>query len=214
MTAPDLVHLDGPNVAIGSREFPLHRISGISAEEWKPRYGPWFVGLGAAMLAVPFVNGVGEQYAALAYGLVAVTLFAAIFQMTFGGTTYVLVLDVAGKRKVAHADYRALVDHQLGARAVRARLGACDQLDLEVELVTVLDDALHPESVQADETANVILHPLFLLTPRFQTTQSLVRAADVLSGAHPRLFDETQKVKRNPYRDGSQEHRPPIALPR
>jgi hypothetical protein len=56
------------------------------------------------------------------------------------------------------------MDLQVGARAVWAQLGSRDQLDLEVELVTVLDDALHPEAVQADEAANVILHPLFLLT--------------------------------------------------
>jgi hypothetical protein len=50
-------------------------------------------------------------------------------------------------------------------RAMRALSGSRDQLDLEVELITVLDDALHPEPVQADEAANVILHPLLLLTP-------------------------------------------------
>src|SRR5919199_3177331 len=38
---------------------------------------------------------------------------------------------------------------------------------------------LHLEAVQADEAANVALHPLFLLAPRFTITQSLVRAADV-----------------------------------
>jgi hypothetical protein len=35
-----------------------------------------------------------------------------------------------------------------------------------VELVALLNDAPNLESVQADETVNVILHPLFLLTPR------------------------------------------------
>ena len=37
---------------------------------------------------------------------------------------------------------------------------------------------LHLEAVQADEAANVALHPLFLLAPRFTITQSLVRAAE------------------------------------
>jgi hypothetical protein len=56
-----------------------------------------------------------------------------------------------------------------------------DQLDLEVEPVALLDDALHPEPLQAHEAAKVTLHPLFLLAPRSMTTQSLVRAADVFS---------------------------------
>ncbi|HEY8209494.1 MAG TPA: DUF6232 family protein [Myxococcaceae bacterium] len=101
MTAPELVHLDGPNVVIGSRGFPLERVSGISAEERRPRYRPWFIGLGMAVLAIPFLNAVGDRYAALSYGLVAATIFASIFRVTFGGATYVLVLEVAGEKQVA-----------------------------------------------------------------------------------------------------------------
>jgi hypothetical protein len=91
----------------------------------------------------------------------------------------------ATERQIPNRDHRTLVDLQLPACAVGARLRSRDQLDLEVELVSPFDDAVDPEAIQADEAANVILHPLFLLTPRFRTTQSLLRAADVfLSGSH------------------------------
>jgi hypothetical protein len=62
-----------------------------------------------------------------------------------------------------------------------AATGARDQLDLEVELVSPLDHALYLEALQADEAANVVLHPLFLLAPQFMTTRSLEGAADVSS---------------------------------
>jgi 2-keto-4-pentenoate hydratase len=56
-----------------------------------------------------------------------------------------------------------------GVAGEPAPLAAADwrraQLDLEVELVAVLHDALHSEAIQADEAANVISHPLLLLTP-------------------------------------------------
>jgi hypothetical protein len=56
-----------------------------------------------------------------------------------------------------------------------------DQLDLEVEPVAYLHDALYLEALQADEAANVVPHPLFLPAPQFMTTRSLEGAADVSS---------------------------------
>jgi hypothetical protein len=43
------------------------------------------------------------------------------------------------------------------------------------------NDALHLEPLKADEAANVVLHPLFLLARHLLSTQSLARAADVSS---------------------------------
>src|SRR5919199_3882311 len=90
---------------------------------------------------------------------------------------------LAGDRQIAHSDHRALLDVEGAAPAARAACGSRHQLDLEVELVATLDEGLHLEAVQADEAANVALHPLFLLAPRFTIPQSLVRAADVSSYA-------------------------------
>jgi hypothetical protein len=56
-------------------------------------------------------------------------------------------------------------DVERGAAATWARAGARDQLDIEVELVALLPDASHLEAVKADETVNVLMHPLFLLAP-------------------------------------------------
>lgn len=84
-----------------------------------------------------------------------------------------------GERQVTHAYPWALLDRERGAPATGATTGARDQLNLEVELVANLDDALDFEPFEPDETGKVILHPLFLLAPRSMTTQSLQRAADV-----------------------------------
>jgi hypothetical protein len=88
----------------------------------------------------------------------------------------------------------AFLDVECGAPAVAAGAGARDQLDLEVELVARVFEACHLEPVQADETGKVGLHPLFLLAPRSITTQSLVRAADVLSPTRSTpAFSKTRK---------------------
>jgi hypothetical protein len=68
---------------------------------------------------------------------------------------------------------------------VGAHVGGADQLDLQVEPVGHLDDALHLESIKADEAASVFLHPLFLLAAQFMTTRSLVRAAEVSCALNP-----------------------------
>jgi hypothetical protein len=85
------------------------------------------------------------------------------------------------QRQVAHAHPRAVLDLERRAPAARAAASARDQLDLEVEPVALLDHSLHLEPLKADEAANVVPHPLFLLAPQFMTTQSLERAADVSS---------------------------------
>jgi hypothetical protein len=66
---------------------------------------------------------------------------------------------LAGDRQIAHSDHRALLDVEGAAPAARAACGSRHQLDLEVELVATLDEGLHLEAVQADEAANVALHP-------------------------------------------------------
>jgi hypothetical protein len=49
----------------------------------------------------------------------------------------------------------------------------------------------------------VILHPLFLLTPRFRTTQSLLRAADVsIRVSIPGCFARTKKLSGTPIEIG------------
>jgi hypothetical protein len=85
------------------------------------------------------------------------------------------------QRQVAHAHPGAILDVDRAAPAARATPGERDQLDLEVEPVAPLDNALHLKALETDEAAKVILHPLLLLAPRSMTTQSLVRAADVSS---------------------------------
>jgi hypothetical protein len=79
----------------------------------------------------------------------------------------------ARDRPVAHPHHRTLLDLQRRAAAARAAAGPRDQLDLEVEPVALLDYALHPEPLETDDAANVVLHPLFLLAPRSMTTRSL-----------------------------------------
>ncbi|MGH3041000.1 MAG: hypothetical protein ACRDNG_04540 [Gaiellaceae bacterium] len=71
----------------------------------------------------------------------------------------------AGDRRVANPGHWSLLDVERAAPAARARAGARDRLDLEVELVAILVDASHREAVQADETTDFLLHPLFLLAP-------------------------------------------------
>lgn len=83
------------------------------------------------------------------------------------------------ERQIADAHPRAVLDVERGAPTVGAAAGSRDQLDLEVDPVANLDNALHFDTVQPDETGKVILRPLFLLAPRSMTTQSLQRAADV-----------------------------------
>ena len=61
--------------------------------------------------------------------------------------------------------------------------GGRDELDLEVELVTPLIHTDDDEPVQAEQSANFLEHPLFLLAPRSMPTQSAMRAADVCSYA-------------------------------
>ena len=73
----------------------------------------------------------------------------------------------AAKRQISHRHHGPLVDLQVRSRAVGASLRSRDQLDLEVELVAPFDDVRDPEAIQADEAANVILHPLFLLDSAF-----------------------------------------------
>jgi len=113
MTAVDLVWVDGPNVVIDGRGYPLDRLEGVTAEERRPRFRPWFAALGLAVLSIPLLNalpgGASEPYAALPYVLIGVMIFAAIFRVTFGDGTYVLVVEVAGERKVALRSS----DHQL-----------------------------------------------------------------------------------------------------
>lgn len=109
MTGLELVRLDGRNVVIGGRGFPLDRVSGVSAEERRPQFRPWFIGLAVAVAAIPLLNAMAERYAVAAYLAVGLILFAAIFQVVFGGATYVLVLEVAGERRVALKSS----DHQL-----------------------------------------------------------------------------------------------------
>jgi hypothetical protein len=97
--------------------------------------------------------------------------------------------------QVAHPQPRAVLDVERGAPAARATAGARDQLDLEVELVALLDHALHLEPLKADEAAKVIPHPLFLLAPRSMTTQSLKVTADVsFLAPQPRPLSKTRKV--------------------
>jgi hypothetical protein len=85
----------------------------------------------------------------------------------------------ARQRQVAHPHPRALLHLERAPPAAGAQAGPRDQLDFEVEPVANLDNALHHEPFQPDETGKVILHPLLLLAPRSMTTQSLQRAADV-----------------------------------
>ena len=85
-----------------------------------------------------------------------------------------------GQRQVAHPHHRPLLDIDASATAM-APTRARDQLDLEVEPVAHLKDAPYLEPLHADEAANVVLHPLFLLVPRSMTTRSLKGAADVSS---------------------------------
>ena len=72
-----------------------------------------------------------------------------------------------------------------------------DQLDLQVELSTQLIDSRNDQSVQTEQTANVIPHPLFLLAPRSLTKPSLERAADVsFLTPQPRSFSKTPILNR------------------
>jgi hypothetical protein len=71
-----------------------------------------------------------------------------------------------GDRQVTHPHHRPLLDLDASAPAARAAAGARDQLDLELEQVAPLDQALHLEALKTDEAAKVTLHPLVLLAPR------------------------------------------------
>jgi len=66
----------------------------------------------------------------------------------------------------------------------------------ESELVAFLDDALHPEAVQADEAANVILPPLFLRTPR----NAMANVADYLNDVCRTDINRVDGVNRDPAR--------------
>jgi hypothetical protein len=71
----------------------------------------------------------------------------------------------SSEREISHPNHWALVNLQLAPRAMRTLGGTRDQLDLKAQLIAILNDALNPETIQADEAANVILHPLLLLIP-------------------------------------------------
>jgi hypothetical protein len=88
--------------------------------------------------------------------------------------------DPTGDRQVAHPQGPP-IDVDRRVPSPRTAAGPRDQLNLEVEPVGDFNNALHLEPLQADEAANVVLHPLFLLAPQFMTTQSLEGAADVSS---------------------------------
>jgi len=87
----------------------------------------------------------------------------------------------AGDRQVAHAHGRSLFHLHARPATGRACGGGHDELDLEVELVASLSHRRYGKAVQAEQSAKFLQHPLFLLAPRSLTTQSVVRAADVLS---------------------------------
>jgi hypothetical protein len=84
------------------------------------------------------------------------------------------IRDAPRDRQIADPHHRAVLDVDGRAAAAGAAAGTRDQLDLEVEPVAPLNDALHLEPLKADEAANVVLQPLFLLAPQFMTIRSLV----------------------------------------
>jgi hypothetical protein len=85
-----------------------------------------------------------------------------------------------GDRQVAHPHQRPLLHLAALPPTARAATAGRDELDLEVELLAPLSHRLHNETVQTEQSAKFLQHPLFLLAPRSTTTQSVVRAADVL----------------------------------
>jgi hypothetical protein len=80
---------------------------------------------------------------------------------------------------------------------VGAAGGAREQLDLQVKLLAGPLHLGHDKAIQPDKAGSVVLHPLFLLAPRSQTTRSLRGAADVSSSAaQPRCFSKTRVFNR------------------
>jgi hypothetical protein len=69
-------------------------------------------------------------------------------------------------RQVPYADHRTILDIDRHAPTTRATTRASNSFHLQLQTVADLHHIAHFKSIQTDETANVILHPLFLLAPR------------------------------------------------
>jgi hypothetical protein len=75
------------------------------------------------------------------------------------------------------------------------------ELDLDLELLAQLDHARHDQPIDPDQTANVILHPLFLLVRVFDNAKPARGSGCLLSDPQPRSINKTPVFDR---RDASE----------
>jgi hypothetical protein len=88
------------------------------------------------------------------------------------------IRQAAGDRQITDPHHIAILNRQRAPSAPPTASGPIAQLDLELKPPAMIGDRGHDQPVNPDKTANVILHPLFLLV-RASTTRSLRGAADV-----------------------------------
>ena len=93
--------------------------------------------------------------------------------------------DTPGDRQISNPHHRPVLYLQRPTPAPPTTSGFELELDLDLELLGALHDPGHGQPPDADQTANVILHPLFLLFRDFDNAKPARSSGCLYPGLNP-----------------------------